>query len=204
MSEDLKKAVLVTGAKGALGKAVVDRFAKTGAVVIGTDIEVSSGPAQQDFLQDADQSNLYWTKSNLTNIESVKNLKKKVSNGGFEIEKIVHCAGGFRFQMIDETSDEDISFLVDLNLKSSIYLLREFLPSMKEKKFGRFTVISAAALSSSPAGMSVYLASKAGLIPLIESVQKEVEDLDVNLNAILPTIYQYPCQSRGDARGRFF
>jgi NAD(P)-dependent dehydrogenase (short-subunit alcohol dehydrogenase family) len=66
--------------------------------------------------------------------------------------------------------------------------MRELLPPMKKRGFGRIVLVSARATLNPPAGMSAYAASKAGLNALVSSVAEELKDFDININAVMPSM----------------
>jgi len=169
--------VLVTGARGSLGSAVLKKFAQSGATVFGADMD---GPFEK-------VSGTTFIPVNLSDTKSVKE-----SLGGLEADVLVHCAGGFRFSMTDQLQDNDLDFLINANLKSGIILAREVLPSMKKKNFGRIVFVSARGTQNPSAGLGAYLASKAGLNMLVGSLADETKDFNINVNAVLPTIIDTP------------
>jgi NAD(P)-dependent dehydrogenase (short-subunit alcohol dehydrogenase family) len=127
---------------------------------------------------------------------SVHQTADDLAHRGIQIDALVHCAGGFRFAMADETSDDDLDFLLGSNLRSAFLLLREFLPGMKKRNFGRLVFVSARATFSSTAGMAAYSASKAGLNMLVSSLAEEVKRQDINVNAVLPTVLDTPANRK--------
>ena len=169
--------ILITGAAGALGSIVAKKFFSSGCEVIAT-----------DFATPADPQKVRWIPIDLSKPESVHTGLAQVG----AVDGLVHCAGGFRFSKLEETSDRDFNFLIQANLSSTFYLLRELLPGMKKRNFGRIVVVSARATLQPPAGMSAYAASKAGLNALVASVAEEVKSFNININAVLPTILDTP------------
>lgn len=165
--------VLVTGARGVLGNAVLKKYAESGAKVYGADL-----PGSFEKVQGAE-----FVPVNLSDSKSVQDQLK-----GLEVDVLVHCAGGFRFAMSDQITDADLDFLLNANLRSGIVLARELLPSMKKKNFGRMVFVSAKATMGPGAGVGAYAASKAGLNMLVSSLADETKAFDINVNAVLPTI----------------
>ncbi len=169
--------MLVTGADGALGRIVMDRFVRSGCMVMATSRSTRPTEAR-------DSESVTWLQADLSNPASVRALASQVA----EIDGLVHCAGGFRYAEIGEIKDEDIEFLIDANLKSSILLLREFIPRMKEQNFGRVVLVSAKSTLNPTAGFGFYTATKAGLNALVASVADEVKKSDINVMAVMPSV----------------
>src|SRR4051812_15857400 len=110
-SQDFRN-VLITGAEGALGTAVVRRFQSSGSYrVTGTRMP------QHGSHGTPSASEINWVTADLSDPESVRSCVREIGT----IHALVHCAGGFRYSPIDQISDADIQFLLDSNLRSSIY-----------------------------------------------------------------------------------
>jgi NAD(P)-dependent dehydrogenase (short-subunit alcohol dehydrogenase family) len=183
MATRIPQSVFITGAEGALGSAVTERFLQGGCQVIGS-YHRKAGP---------DRAGLRWIQMDLADAVSVR-------AAGAEIRKAdawIHCAGGFRWAKADQVSDADIGFLMDANLKSALLLTREILPGMRERGFGRVVLVSSRATVQPPgAGMSAYAATKAGLNQIVLSLADEVRSLDINVNAVLPTVIDTPANRK--------
>lgn len=192
----MKQTVLVTGAAGGLGRSVIERFLLQGWTVIGT-------YNQSEPTDLKGQDRLHWIELDVSEPHAVHRAIDEMEKNHGPIHSLVHCAGGFRYSKIEDTVDEDIEFLLNANLKSAILLVRELIPRMKERNFGRIILISSKTVQQSPAGMSVFAASKAGLISLAESVAEEVRSFDININCLLPTIIDTPMNRRDLPQANF-
>lgn len=175
--------VLVTGAEGALGSAVVDRFAKAGVTVLATFLN-------EKRAEWSSSKNVVPTQMDVTDPVSVR--KALTAKAEYPVDAWIHCAGGFRFTMTDQYQDKDLDFLFNLNLKSAFVLARELVPGMKKRNFGRIVFIGARATQSPGAGMGLYAASKAGINSVTEALAAETKGFDINVNAVLPTILDTP------------
>ncbi len=205
------KKILVTGADGALGGAVVKRFLKANCEVLATYLKQPGKPEnlQPEHLRDVKvtESNANptkygdanWIQMDLTDSSSVKNGVASIGS----IDALIHCAGGFRFLKVDETDDESLNFLFNTNLKSAFLLSREVLPSMKKKNFGRIVFISSRSTFNPPAGMAAYTASKAGINMLTASLADEVRSFNINVNAVLPTVLNTPANQKDMPKADF-
>jgi 3-oxoacyl-[acyl-carrier protein] reductase len=182
--------VLITGAAGALGGAVVDRFLKEGIEVVGTSLD-GSGPSKKG---------LRWIDLDLSDSRQVT---EKLA--GLAVDAWINCAGGFRYAPVEETSDADFEFLFKANFHSSFLLFRTLLPGMKKRGFGRIVVVSARSSLQSPAGMSAYGATKAALNALVQSVAEEVKSsgADIAVNAVLPSTIDTPANRRDMPKADF-
>src|SRR5689334_11859133 len=110
MKNAFPKKVLVTGAEGALGHAVVERFLKEGSEVIGTWFSKSDKEKK-------DTKRIHWVNVDLGN---PKEVEEAFRNANFDA--VIHCAGGFRYSEVTQLSDSDFDFLIQTNLRSGFYL----------------------------------------------------------------------------------
>ncbi|MFZ9595416.1 MAG: SDR family oxidoreductase [Bdellovibrionia bacterium] len=176
MKFQLPKKVLITGAQGSLGRVVVQKYLKAGCRVTGT---IYPDPKAAGVEHEA----LEWVTVDLCDSRWVR---KTFSEAHFDAW--VHCAGGFRFSTVEQVTDEDLDFLINLNLRSAFYLAREILPGMKKRNWGRIVLVSSKATLRPTVGMSAYAASKAGLNILTESLAEETKGWNICVNAVLPTV----------------
>lgn len=186
------RTALVTGGLGTLGQSVIRRFLRADYQVIGTDQRVPEGGITSRVEGFPETPNLHWGHARLEEASSIEKFCKTLQGQKINPGIWVHCAGGFRFEFSDQVKSEDIDFLIDVNLRSAFFLLKELLPSMKKQNFGRIILISSKATLNPPAGMASYCASKIGLNALVESVAEEVKKWNININAILPSVIDTP------------
>ena len=190
MHTQLPKTIFVTGAEGALGSAVVTKFLQAGCTVIGS---YQRQPG-------ADRPGLRWLQLDLSDAKAVRAANSELS----KVDAWIHCAGGFRWAKADEVTDSDIEFLIAANLKSALLLSREILPGMKERGFGRIVFVSTRATIQPPGvGMTAYAATKAGLNQLVLGLADEVRALDINVNAVLPTVIDTPANRKDMPKSDF-
>src|SRR5690606_3996898 len=134
--------ILVTGAAGALGRRVCGRFLEAGYTVIAADLPAAVPDGSPEIHVDAEQPNMHWLGLDLREAAAVRDGVQVIEKTLGSIDALVHCAGGFRWALIGEASDQDIDFLIDANLRSSLLLLRQIIPRMKAQNFGRVVLIS--------------------------------------------------------------
>ena len=123
----MSKVVLVTGASGNLGRAVVAVFARQQGrlALLGHAAARTGGegdPAAADLLHVA---------ADLKNAEDVKSAVDAVVQRFGRIDVLCNLAGGFRMgEAVHETSDATWDFLMDLNARSILHTARAVVPHM--------------------------------------------------------------------------
>lgn len=176
--------VLVTGAEGGLGSVVCHRLLQHGMRVIGT---------ARRRLAAAPPEGMRWV---AVDVADARSVQAQVGAIAEEIDALVHCAGGFRHGPLEDLSDADLDFLINVNLRSSLLLVRALLPAMKQRNHGRMVLVSAQTTLTPGVGVAAYVATKAGINALVQSVAREVRAHDITINAVLPGMLDTPANRR--------
>jgi NAD(P)-dependent dehydrogenase (short-subunit alcohol dehydrogenase family) len=170
------KVVLVTGAAGALGRAVVTHFAERGARI-----------AELDVLEIA--SDHYSATCDLTNTAACKQAVGAITAELGGIDVLANIAGGFTMgETVHETSAETWDFMMGLNAGSVLNMARAVVPVMMAAGAGKIINIGAGAGQKGAGQMGAYGASKSVVIRLTESMAEELKEYGINVNCILPSI----------------
>jgi 2-keto-3-deoxy-L-fuconate dehydrogenase len=173
------KVALLTAAAAGIGRATAQAFAREGARVIATDIDVDglAGLA-------ADKRKL-----DVRSSEAVAALARDIG----AIDVLFNCAGFVHHGTVLDCSDADWDFSFDLNVKSMHRTIRAFLPGMLENGGG--AIVNIASGASSVRGIAnrhVYGASKAAVIGLTKAVAADFIRKGVRCNAICPGTIESP------------
>ena len=184
------KTCLVTGAAGNLGRAVAVAFAAEGASLILMDHAEEHLRAAYGAEGDGKRFAI----ADLRDPQSVARAIPAVTR----IDILCNIAGGFRMgQPVHETSDDTWELMLGLNAKSVINCARAVVPGMLAAGSGKVVNIGAMAGLSGKANMGAYIASKAAVIRLTESMAAELRDKGINVNCVLPSTIDTP-QNRKD------
>jgi len=173
------RTALVTGSSGGIGSAVVTKLEHSGHHVIGVDIDQSSGRA--DDMVDLSS----WT-------DCVAVARRLAP-----VDVLINNAA-----MLVELPSEDITkaefdAVISVNLVAPFLLMRELVPGMAERGFGRVVNIASVACRTGGTRVTgVYAASKAGLVSLTKNFAREYSARGVTVNAVAPGAIDTP-MSRG-------
>jgi NAD(P)-dependent dehydrogenase (short-subunit alcohol dehydrogenase family) len=182
MAEKSKR-VVITGAAGALGRAVAHAFASGGAQLALVDraAEPKEYPeasgSQYFFMGGVDLADPVQAKRTLDSIAA--------RLGGIDV--LVNVAGGFRWETIADGKPDTWDFMYTINLKTALCAAQAALPHMNGGE-GRIINVGAAGAAKAAKGMGAYAASKAGVAKLTEALAEELKDKGINVNAVLPSI----------------
>ena len=187
--------VVITGAFGALGRAVAQAFAMSGAQLALLDVAPQPPMVVRELLGRAP---LVFGGVDLTDLEATRRVMAATSMRFGGIDVLVNIAGGFQWEKLENGDPETWDQLYSMNLRTAVVCCKTALPSMLERGKGRIINIGAgAAAGRAAAGMGAYTASKAGVQRLTESLSEEVKDRGITVNAILPGTIDTP-RNRAD------
>jgi NAD(P)-dependent dehydrogenase (short-subunit alcohol dehydrogenase family) len=182
----MNKIVLVTGATGSLGPTVVESFLKANAKVVAT---FTSEKKYRQMAGEASRpSNLSGVLTDLTNENEVKRLFAAIISEHGRLDALCHITGGFWMGGdTSETSVDNWNKMMNLNLHSAFFCVREAFGIMKKQKEGHIITVSAKTALDLPAGMGAYSVSKAAMLALTEVLSKEGKGYNIRVNSILPS-----------------
>jgi NAD(P)-dependent dehydrogenase (short-subunit alcohol dehydrogenase family) len=165
--------ILVTGAAGALGRAVVARLAGDGNAVTAIDLsDAAPGAGEALYIGGVD----------LADRNAVERALSRLALCG-----LVNIAGGFVWETVADGAPQTWERMIRINLLTAVTCSHAALPSLRVHR-GAIVNVGAVASVKAGAGMGAYAASKAGVARLTESMAEEEKDRGVRVNAVLPSI----------------
>ncbi|HEY6627980.1 MAG TPA: SDR family oxidoreductase [Acidimicrobiia bacterium] len=159
--------VVVTGAQGGIGSACVDGFRDLGAEVIGVDL-VEGSP--EDLLLD------------LSDPDCGSQLLAHLAGRSVDV-LVNNAAMGFSGEAVD-TDAAEFDRLIAVNLRAPFLLSAALYPSLRQRSGAVVNVSSVHAVATS-SRVSVYAASKGGLVSLTRALALEWAP-EVTVNCVLP------------------
>lgn len=181
------KTVIVTGATGNLGKAVIQKFLKEGCTVIGTTTkpgptEFDAKPGFESFVVD------------LSNEEQTASFMASLLQKFPVIDVAVLTAGGFAMGNIEETGMDEIMLQYKINFQTTYNLARLVFTQMLGQHKGRiFLTGSKPGLEmKSGKGMTAYALSKSLVFRLAELMNEEAKSSSVVTHVIVPSTIDTP------------
>lgn len=181
--------VLITGAAGALGRSVVQRFVDGGDRVLAVDANEAALAELTDL---APSDILSVRRVNLADSGEVERLFDDAERTSGTPRAVVHLVGGFRWARFADLTDKDWSYLVTLNLETTFRVFRECARRFERAGGGAVVAVSAPAALLGEAGVGGYAAAKAGVLRMVESLAREMAPFGGRANAILPGTMDTP------------
>jgi NAD(P)-dependent dehydrogenase (short-subunit alcohol dehydrogenase family) len=171
------KVIVVTGANGALGRAVVEVATGYGATVIGFDLVFASGGGEQEIIVD------------LANIGAVKTAVDNLDR----IDGLFNIAGGFAMgPAVHETQASEWEAMFAMNFATTRNMCEAVTPKMLGQGGGKIVNVGALSATEGQGNMGAYCVSKSAVMRLTESMAKELRHQGINVNAVLPNIIDTP------------
>jgi len=124
--------------------------------------------------------------ADLRSADGVQALYEAVLAAGRPVDAAVLNAGVGRGGAFADADLADLLDVVDLNVRSTVHLLRLLLPDLLARDAGRVLVTSSIASTMPGAYQAVYNASKSFVQSLVEAVQNELKDTGVTLTSLMP------------------
>ncbi|MCB1126802.1 MAG: SDR family oxidoreductase [Verrucomicrobiae bacterium] len=180
---DASGRVLITGAAGGLGRALVDAFLEAG-------YRVAAGWHVTPFAQPAAPvgDRLHALPLDVTRTDSVEAAVASVHALWGGVDVLVNNAGSTVDKALWELPPEHWDVLLDTNLKGAFRCSRACVAGMVERGWGHLIHLTSHAGLRGGRGQAGYAAAKAGLIGLTHSLAAELGPSGVQVNAVLPGV----------------
>ncbi|MFT4124544.1 MAG: SDR family oxidoreductase [Microbacteriaceae bacterium] len=161
---------VVTGAASGIGRAVAERLAARGDVVLGLDVAGGEGIVRADLAEPASRA------------AAVRTLEQRL--GGVDV--LVNVAGIWRPGSVLDSGLADWRALWALDLEAPIELTALLAPGMAERGFGRIVNVSSVHARFAQPSALAYDVAKAGLEAATRSSALDLAEHGVLVNAVAP------------------
>ena len=175
------KKILITGATGGIGGALVKKFLSLDGIVLGTGTKTE----KLDLLK-KENPNIKVKRFDISEHSKIEEFvdEAALELGGLDI--LINNAGVNVDNLSLRMKDEDWKRVVDINLTSSFLLSKHAIKKMLKTKFGRVVNITSIVGHTGNLGQSNYSASKAGLIGMSKSLAIEYAKKNITINCVSP------------------
>lgn len=186
------KGVIITGAAGGIGRVVAEAFASTGARVMAVDLQQK---AVEDVVVGLEGRGHIAVGADLRDLATHEVLVNRALRELGSLYVLSHLAAVLRRQYdIDDITEDDWDFQVDLNLKASFFLCRAAARVMREQGEGGriITFASQGWWTGGLGGSIVYNAAKGGIVTMTRGLARTFGPSKITVNAVAPGFVNTP------------
>ena len=172
---------IVTGGANGIGKGIAAVLVKAGAQVVIADIDTQTGQ------QVADELGATFMALDVPDQAACQSGVKAVVERFGRLEVLCSNTGIFPQASLDSMTIENWEQMMNVNLRSTFFMVQAALPGMRERNYGRIVITSSitGAVTGYP-GWSHYAASKAGQLGFMRSAALECAREGITINAVMP------------------
>ncbi len=165
---EAKKIAVVTGGSSGMGLAISRKLQNLGVHVIIFDIQIPP-------------ENFEFYRVDIRDDEQIKSALSHIPR----LDIIINNAGVYFEKYLEDTTNEEIDTMLDINIKGTYLVTRNAFEKIKASKGS--IIIIASCLGLVPELTSpLYCTTKAGLIMLTKCLAQQYAELDIRVNCVLP------------------
>ena len=179
------KKILITGATGGIGKALVKKFLSLDGNVLATGTKIEKLDAlKKEFPK------INILKFDISDHSKIEEFIENVSSQLTGLDVLVNNAGINMDNLSIRMKDEEWKKVIDINLGSTFFLCKYAIKKMLKNKYGRIVNITSIVGHTGNLGQSNYAASKAAIIAMSKSLAIEYAKKNITINCVSPGFIQ--------------
>ena len=178
------KVAIVTGASNGIGRAIAERLADAGAIVV-VNYSKSADKAQQVVMGiQAKGGKSLAVQADMSQVTDARRLVVDTVKQFNRLDILVNNAGKFMPKSLEETTEEDFNAVIALHAKGPYFAMQEAARVLKDG--GRIVNISTGGTHLHFPGATAYLGSKAALEQYTKGLAQELASKGITVNTVSP------------------
>ncbi|GAB1402258.1 3-oxoacyl-[acyl-carrier-protein] reductase [Elusimicrobiota bacterium] len=177
---------IITGCAQGIGKSIAETFAKEGANIVVSDINIELAQKTADELKSVYGVETLAVAGNVAKLEECDNLVAKALEKFQKIDILINNAGITKDNLVLRMSEMEWDAVIAVNLKGVFNCTKAVTKQMFKQRAGRIINITSVVGLMGNAGQANYSASKGGVIALTKTCAREFSSRNVLVNAIAP------------------
>tara|TARA_Y100000389_G_scaffold171287_1_gene178871 strand:- start:253 stop:987 length:735 start_codon:yes stop_codon:yes gene_type:complete len=179
------KKVLITGATGGIGSALVKKFLSLDAIVLATGTnDEKLNKLKSDF------PNINTLRFDISDHSKIEEFIENVSSQLTGLDILINNAGITKDNLSLRMKNDEWQKVIDINLSSTFYLCKYGIKKMLKNKYGRVVNITSIVGHTGNLGQTNYAASKAGIVAMSKSLAIEYAKKNITVNCVSPGFIQ--------------
>ena len=179
------KKILITGATGGIGRALVKKFVSLEGSVLATGTKTEKLEAlKKEF------SNINILKFDISDHSKIEEFIENVYSQLSGLDILINNAGLNMDNLSLRMKEEEWKKVIDVNLGSTFLLSKYAIKKMLKNKYGRIVSITSVVGHTGNLGQANYAASKAGIIGMSKSLAIEYAKKNITVNCVSPGFIQ--------------
>jgi 3-oxoacyl-[acyl-carrier protein] reductase len=175
------KKILITGASGGIGHALVKKFVSLNANVLATGTKTEKlDSLKKEF------PNINILKFDISEHSKIEEFVENVYSQLVGLDVLINNAGVNKDNLSIRIKEDEWKKVIDINLSSTFLLCRSAIKKMLKNKYGRIVNITSIVGHTGNLGQANYAASKAGIIGMTKSLALEYAKKNITLNCVSP------------------
>ena len=186
---NLKKSALVIGGTGGIGAAVCIQLAKDGFEIV---LHYNSNKTKAEEIKESIEKigqKVLLVQADILSDDSIRNMIALSVRAYGKIDVLVNCAAtvipNIKFQDLEW---EDFSKQIDLYLRCSFIIMKEAVPVMLTKGYGKIIHIGSLSVDKPNSEWSHYITAKSAMIGLTRSLAFELAPKGIRINMVTPSM----------------
>jgi 3-oxoacyl-[acyl-carrier protein] reductase len=179
------KKILITGATGVIGNALVKKFVSLEGNILATGTKTEK-------LDDLKKKfpNINILKFDISEHSKIEEFIENAASQLVGLDVLVNNAGINMDNISLRMKDDEWKKVIDINLGSTFFLCKNAIKKMLKNKYGRIVNITSIVGHTGNLGQSNYAASKSGIIGMSKSLAIEYAKKNITINCVSPGFIQ--------------
>ena len=180
------KNIIVTGASGGIGNAIIKRLKEAGANILASGTRIEKLEELKDNFKKIKILKFDISQSDKIE-EFIENATKDL---GGSLDCIINNAGITQDNLAIRMSLDEWQKVININLTSTFLMSKFSIKKMLKNKSGKIVNITSVVGHTGNLGQANYTASKAGIVAMSKSLAIEYAKKNININCISPGFIQ--------------
>jgi 3-oxoacyl-[acyl-carrier protein] reductase len=177
---------LVTGASRGIGRAIAERLAAEGALVVINYVQNQAAAESAKAAIESAGGRADLARFDIANGAEVTSAIAKIQEQHGKIDILVNNAGLAIDNLLLRLKEEEWDQVLGVNLKGVFLCTKAVTRSMLRQRSGRIINLTSVVAQTGNPGQSAYTAAKAGVIGLTKTMAKELASRSITVNAVAP------------------